>query len=73
MSRATFRLAASALLGAVLPLAFAGGLLLQGESHLQHSDRAAFSILLPMLLFGLMAFAFWTLVRRYGAESRGLR
>jgi hypothetical protein len=56
------RMMLCAVLGAPLPLAFIGGLLIQGEPHL-HSDRAAFHILLPALLFGLMAFAIWILMR----------
>lgn len=58
------RMTLSALLGAPLPLAFVGSLLMQGEPHLQHGDRAAFYILLPMLLFGMMAFAIWILEPR---------
>lgn len=63
------RAAVSALLGAPLPLAFIGSLALQTESHAHHVDRAAFYILLPMLLFGMMAFAIWILMRR-SAGSR---
>jgi hypothetical protein len=63
------RAAVSALLGAPLPLAFIGSLALQTESHAHHADRAAFYILLPMLLFGMMAFAIWILMRR-SAGSR---
>lgn len=58
------RAAVSALLGAPLPLAFLGSLALQTEHHAQHADRAAFDILLPLLLFAMMAFAIWTLARQ---------
>lgn len=58
------RVAASLLLGAPLPVAFIGGILMQGESHTLHTDRAAFYILLPALLFGMMAFAVWILMQR---------
>lgn len=58
------RLLASALFGAILPLAFIGGTALQSENPALHADRAAFQILLPALLFGLMAFAIWILTRR---------
>jgi len=71
MNTTTMRLLASALLGAVLPLAFTGGLLIQGEAHLRYADRAAFCILLPALLFGLMAFAIWTLIRRPVGKMAG--
>jgi hypothetical protein len=64
------RAAVSALLGAPLPLAFIGSLLMQGEPHLQYSDRAAFYILLPALLFGMMAFAIWILMRRSAGSMR---
>ncbi len=57
------RATVSVLFGAPLPLAFLGSLLMQGEPHLQHSDRAAFYILLPALLFGMMACAIWVLMR----------
>lgn len=60
----------SALLGAVLPLAFAGSLALQAEHHAPHADRAAFYILLPALLFGMMAFAIWILMRRSAGSTR---
>lgn len=63
MSGPTMRLLASALFGAVLPLAFIGGIAMQSESHALHADRTAFYILLPMLLFGMMAFAVWILMR----------
>lgn len=56
------RVTLSALLGAPLPLAF---IAMQGEAHMHHTDRAAFYILLPMLLFGLLAFAIWVLMRRH--------
>ena len=58
------RLLASALFGAILPLAFIVGIALQSESHALHADRAVFQILLPALLFGMMAFAVWILTRR---------
>jgi uncharacterized membrane protein len=61
------RLLASALFGAILPLAFIGGIALQSESPALHTDRAAFQILLPALLFGMMAFAVWTLMRQRSA------
>ena len=63
------RATVSALLGAPLPLAFMGSLLMQGEPHLQHSDRAAFYLLLSALLFGMMAFAIWILMRRPVSSS----
>jgi len=65
------RAAVSLLLGAPLPLAFIGGLLMQGELHMPHSDHTAFHILLPMLLFGMMAFAVWILMRRSAGSTRG--
>jgi hypothetical protein len=58
------RVTISALLGAPLPLAFIGSLALQTESHAHHVDRTAFHVLLPILLFGMMAFAIWILMRR---------
>jgi len=58
------RLLISAVLGAPLPLAFIGGIAMQNESHVLHADRAAFQILLPLLLFGMMAFAVWILMRQ---------
>lgn len=61
MSRAMMRLVTSLVLGALLPLAFIGGIALQGDLHLTQADRAAFCILLPLLLFGMMAFAIWIL------------
>ncbi len=64
------RAAASLLLGAPLPLAFIGGLLMQGELHMPHSDHTAFHILLPALLFGMMAFAFWVLMRQPVSSTR---
>jgi hypothetical protein len=60
------RAAVSALLGAPWPLAFIGGMSMQAEMH---ADRAAFYILLPALLFGMMGFAVWTLMRRPVAPS----
>jgi hypothetical protein len=60
----------SVLLGAVLPLGFAGSLALQAEHHALHADRAAFYILLPMLLFGMMAFAIWILMRQPVSSTR---
>ncbi len=59
----------SVLLGAPLPMALAGGILMQSESHAHHVDRTAFHILLPMLLFGMMAFAIWTLTRQPSVSS----
>lgn len=64
------RAAVSLLLGAPLPLAFIGSLLMQAESHALHADRAAFYILLPMLLFGMMAFAIWILMRQPVSSTR---
>jgi hypothetical protein len=64
------RMAVSALLGAPLPLAFAGSIVMQTESHAHHIDRAAFHILLPILLFGMMAFAIWILMRRSAGSLR---
>ncbi len=64
------RLATSVLLGALLPLAFIGGMSMQAEMH---ADRAAFYILLPLLLFGMMGFAIWTLMRRPAAPSGSSR
>jgi hypothetical protein len=64
MNGPAMRLLASALFGAILPLAFIGGIALQSESPALHADRAAFQFLLPVLLFGLMAFAIWTLMRQ---------
>lgn len=52
------RLLVSAALGMPLPLALFGGIVLQAE------DRVMFHVLLPALLFGMMAFAIWTLMRR---------
>ncbi|QDO96534.1 hypothetical protein FNB15_04255 [Ferrovibrio terrae] len=68
---ATRRLLASALFGAILPLAFVGGIALQSESPALHADRAAFHILLPALLFGMMAFAIWILTRQQPARPLG--
>ncbi len=64
MTILTARFLLSVALGAILPLAFVGGIAMQSESHALHADRAAFQILLPALLFGIMAFAVWILTRR---------
>lgn len=64
------RAAVSVLLGAPLPLAFIASLALQTESHAHQVDRTAFHILLPMLLFGMMAFAIWVLMRRSAGSMR---
>lgn len=64
MSGPAMRLMASALFGAILPLAFVGGIALQSESYVLHADRTVFYILLPALLFGMMAFAVWILMQR---------
>lgn len=65
-----WHLLASALLGAPLPLAFLGSLLMQAEGHALHADRTAFYILLPLLLFGMMGFAIWTLMQRAVSSIR---
>lgn len=59
----------SALLGAPLPLAFIGSLTMQMENLGPHVDRTAFHVLLPILLFGLMAFAIWILMRRSAGST----
>lgn len=64
------RFALSIACGAILPLAFIGSLALQGESPVLHADRMAFSILLPILLFGMMAFAIWVLMQRPVSSTR---
>lgn len=69
MTEATRRVMASAGLGAILPLVFLGGIVMQAESHMPPADRVAFYILLPALLFGLMAFAIWTLTRQHPVSS----
>lgn len=72
MTSMAMRLLASALLGAILPLGFAGGLLVQSEGYVRQADRMAFHILLPVLLFALMAGALWILlqpVRRASISS----
>ncbi len=60
----------SVLLGAPLPLAFLGSLTMQMENHGHHVDRTAFHILLPILLFGMMAFAIWVLMQRPVSSMR---
>lgn len=69
MTEVARRVMASAGLGAILPLAFLGSLLMQAESHMPQADRAAFCILLPLLLFAMMAFAIWTLTRQQPVSS----
>lgn len=69
MTEVARRVMASAVLGAILPLAFLGSLLMQAESHMPQADRAAFCILLPLLLFAMMAFAIWTLTRQQPVSS----
>lgn len=67
------RLLASLVLGAPLPLAFLGGGLLQpqgvcGSVELQlctaSREVTAFAFVAPALLFAMLVFAFWTLMRR---------
>lgn len=69
MRETTRRVMASAGLGSILPLAFLGGIVMQAESHMPQADRAAFCILLPLLLFAMMAFAIWTLARQQPVSS----
>lgn len=61
------RLLASVVLGAPLPLAFLGSSLIQTDGArpgLTHGDLAAFPIIAPALLFAMLAFAVWTLMRQ---------
>ncbi len=59
----------SVLLGAPLPFAFIGSLALPSDHHAQQADRAAFYILLSLLLFAALAFAIWTLTRQPSVSS----
>jgi hypothetical protein len=61
------RLLASVVLGAPLPLAFLGSSLIQTDGARTgpaHWDLAVFHIVAPALLFAMLAFAVWTLMRQ---------